>query len=513
MITAITLLVALGFLGWGFYRARPFGKMGLVAWLQSAILITPWLLFFGLSITGIYLNIVSVLFLFVLSTGLYIYLGSRLRSLAQTEALSRRATAIGEIQDLNQSDAISGDPESLTPTTSSASVQATKAPDSPEPDIIPIPAEDLKAIQSIFGIDTFFATETIPYQEGVILRGNLRGDAEATIAHLSERLLEKVGVSETDPQQPRYRLFLVEGQDGKPVVIVLPSSRDPQPSTLFQKGVAVLLLLATIAASLESSGLMLGFDFFTAPNRIAEVLPLAIGLLSVLTVHEVGHWLLARRYQVRLSLPFFIPTWQIGSFGAITRFESVLPNRSVLFDIAIAGPAAGGMLSLGMLGTGLLLSHKGSLFQVPTEFFQGSILVGTLTRVVLQESLQQSIIDVHPLVILGWLGLVITALNLLPAGQLDGGRIVQAIYGRKIAGRTTIGSIVILGLASIVNPLALYWAIVVLFLQRELERPSQNELTEPDDTRAALGLLALFLMIVTLLPLTPSLAGRLGIGG
>ncbi|MBW4583559.1 MAG: site-2 protease family protein [Tildeniella nuda ZEHNDER 1965/U140] len=514
MITAITLLVALGFLGWGFYRARPFGKLGLVAWLQSAVLITPWLLFFGLSLVGIYLNIVSVLFLFLLSTGLYIYLGSRLRSLAQTEVLSRRASAIAEAQDISPSDSASDDLESLTPTTSSAPVQATKASEaSLESDIIPIPAEDLKAIQSIFGVDTFFATETIPYQEGVILRGNLRGDAETTIAHLSERLLEKVGVSETDPQQPRYRLFLVEGQDGKPVVIVLPSSRDPQPSTPFQKGVAVLLLLATIAASLESSGLMLGFDFFTAPNRLAEVLPLALGLLSVLAVHEVGHWLLARRYQVKLSLPFFIPTWQIGSFGAITRFESVLPNRSVLFDIAIAGPAAGGILSLAMLVTGLLLSHKGSLFQVPTEFFQGSILVGTLTRVVLQESLQQSIVDVHPLVILGWLGLVITALNLLPAGQLDGGRIVQAIYGRKIAGRTTIGSIVILGLASIVNPLALYWAIVVLFLQRELERPSQNELTEPDDTRAALGLLALFLMIVTLLPLTPSLAGRLGIGG
>jgi membrane-associated protease RseP (regulator of RpoE activity) len=100
----------------------------------------------------------------------------------------------------------------------------------------------------------------------------------------------------------------------------------------------------------------------------------------------------------------------------------------------------------------------------------------------------------------------------MPAGQLDGGRIVQAIYGRKVAGRTTIGTLIVLGLASLVNPLALYWAIVVLFLQRDLERPSLNELTEPDDTRAALGLLALFLMVTTLLPLTPSLAGRLGIG-
>jgi hypothetical protein len=82
-----------------------------------------------------------------------------------------------------------------------------------------------------------------------------------------------------------------------------------------------------------------------------------------------------------------------------------------------------------------------------------------------------------------------------------------------VAGRTTIGSIIVLGLAAIINPLALYWGIVVLFLQRELERPCLNDLVEADDARAALGLLALFLMITTLLPLTPSLAGRLGIGG
>jgi membrane-associated protease RseP (regulator of RpoE activity) len=107
---------------------------------------------------------------------------------------------------------------------------------------------------------------------------------------------------------------------------------------------------------------------------------------------------------------------------------------------------------------------------------------------------------------------VITAINLMPAGQLDGGRIVQAIYGRRIAGRTTVATLIILGLAALVNPLSLYWAIVILFLQRDLERPALNELTEPDDGRAAVGLLLLFIMAAILLPLTPSLAGRLGIG-
>lgn len=166
-----------------------------------------------------------------------------------------------------------------------------------------------------------------------------------------------------------------------------------------------------------------------------------------------------------------------------------------------------------MLLVGLLLSAQGSLFQVPAEFFQGSILVGTLARVILGSAVQGPLVDVHPLTVIGWLGLVITALNLMPAGQLDGGRIVQAIYGRKTAGQTTAATLIVLAIASLANPLALYWAIVIVFLQRDLERPSLNELTEPDDARAALGLLVLFLMVVTLLPLTPSLAGRLGIGG
>ncbi len=225
---------------------------------------------------------------------------------------------------------------------------------------------------------------------------------------------------------------------------------------------------------------------------------------------------MAKQRGVKFSLPFFIPSLQIATFGAINRFQSLLPSRSTLFDVAIAGPAAGGITSVILLITGLLLSHAGSAFQMPTEFFQGSILVGTLAKVVLGSALQEKIVDVHPLVIVGWLGLVLTALNLMPAGQLDGGRIVQAIYGRKTAQRTTIATLILLGIVSFINPanpVILYWLVIIAFLQRGLERPTLNEISEPDDARAALGLLALFLMIATMIPLTPGLAGRLGIGG
>jgi membrane-associated protease RseP (regulator of RpoE activity) len=240
---------------------------------------------------------------------------------------------------------------------------------------------------------------------------------------------------------------------------------------------------------------------------------MAFGIFTVLVVHELGHHILARRHQVKLSWPFCFPALQIGSFGAFNRFESLLPNRQVLFDVALAGPAAGGLFSLCLLVVGLVLSGPQSPFQVPVPFFQGSVLVGTLARVVLRQALQSDVVAVHPLVLIGWIGLVITALNLMPAGQLDGGRIVQAIYGRKVAGRSTAVTLILLAIVSLMNPLALYWAIVVLFVQRDLERPSLNELSEPDDTRAALGLLALFLMVAILVPLNPNLAGQLGIGG
>jgi membrane-associated protease RseP (regulator of RpoE activity) len=497
--TIALVLVAAGILGWGFYRAKSLGKLGILAWLQSVALMSPWLLFFTLFAAGIYLNLVAVIFMLVASTGLYIYLGRQLRSAASDAARSRPENPEPASRSDGKSTAEpefdrAGEPIKIV----------TRSPANDRPETIPIPLEDLKAIQSIFGIDTFFATDTIPYQDGVILKGNLRGDPEQTYSRLQANLQAKLG--------DRYRLFLVENQDEKPVVIILPSANDPQPTTISQKILSAVLLLATIATSLETAGLLRGFDFFNSPARYPEVLPIAAGIWAVLGAREIGRRVLASRYKIPLSWPFFIPTWQIGCFGSIDRFEALLPNRKALFDIAFAGSAAGGIIALGMLVTGLVLSGPGSLFQIPVEFFKGSVLVGTLAKVVLGSALQQQLVEVHPLVVIGWLGLIIVAINLMPAGQLDGGRIVQAIYGRKIASRATLATFVVLAIAALVNPLALYWAIVILILQRNLERPSLNELTEPDDARAALGLLALFLMVAALLPLTPALAGRLGIG-
>ncbi|MBP0022014.1 MAG: site-2 protease family protein [Cyanobacteria bacterium SBLK] len=503
--TFAIVLIALGFLIWGYNRAKPFGKLGILAWLQSVVLVAPWLLFFGLVALGIYVNIIGIIFLFVASSGAYIYLGNRLRSEGQDAVLRDRAAQ--RIREREEKSA-SGTESSLV-VESKDNVETSKETTQNETEeVFPIPAEDLQKIKGIFALDTFFSTQTISYQEGAIFKGNLRGEPDAVYSSLSKKLNHLLG--------DKYRLFLVESPEGKPVVIILPRTNDPKPATLPQKNLSLVLLVATIATSLEAAALLLGFDWFQQLGRYGEALPIAFGLWLILAAHEFGHWFYAKRHDIRLSLPYLLPSWQIGSFGSITRFESLIPHRAALFDVALAGPAIGGLVSFILLIFGFILSHPGSLFQLPVEFLQGSILVGTLAKAILGSSLEATLVDVHPLVIIGWLGLAINALNLMPAGQLDGGRIVQAIYGRKTARRTTIATLIILGLVAIFNagnPIPLYWGILILFLQRDLERPSLNELSEPDDARAALGLLALFLMLATLIPLSPGLAGTLGIGG
>ncbi|MEO0374379.1 MAG: site-2 protease family protein [Cyanobacteria bacterium P01_A01_bin.17] len=494
-MTAVLFLASLALLGWGYYRARPLGEMGLLTWFQSVALVGPWLIFFGLLSFGLPMSIVAVLGLTVLSLGLYIWLGKKVRRLADEEQTRSPLPLKTE-----------GDSETSKADQSDDQVRARKPIITIEPEQPPpVPAEDLQAMQGIFGVDTFFSTETIPYQDGVIFQGNLRGEADAVYAELTQKLADVLG--------EQYYLFLVANPDGKPVVIVLPSRNKPQVANSIQKFFAVLLAIATFGTCLVTGSLLMSFNPIEHPERLSEALPIGLGIFSVLVVHEVGHQVFARRHGVKLSWPFFFPALQLGSFGAFNRFESLVPNRTALFDVAIAGPAAGGIFSLLLLMFGFTLSGESSPLAVPSPFFRGSILVGTLARLGLGDALQAETVFVNPLVIVGWIGLIITALNLMPAGRLDGGRITQAIYGRRVTGRATAVTLIVLAIASLINPLSLYWAIVVLFLQRDLERPSLNELSEPDDTRAILGLVALFVMAAVLIPFSSSVAGRLGVGG
>ncbi|MGY2979508.1 site-2 protease family protein [Thermostichus sp. OS-CIW-31] len=480
-ITPLFLLGTLAFLGWGFWRARRRGSLAVWVWLQGSLLLLPWVVFLGLLLLGIYLNFAGFLLLLLVFTGLYIAVGRKTRQLAQQELQARREQ-LARLEEQGEA-----------PSAGEAPLEAPAV-------LQRISAEDLQAIQSIFGLDTFFVTETVPYGEGAIFKGNLRQEAEVVVPLLVEKLKEQVG--------SRYQLFLVEDPAEKPAVVVLP---DPIVNYRASVGAQILagaLLVFSFVATLEVGANLLGFRLLDAPGRWVEALPVAAGIFAILLVHETGHRWMAGKYGVRLSPAFVIPSLGIGTLGSLNRIQSPVPNRKALFDIAFAGPAASGILSLLVLLAGLKLSGSEGLY-VPTEIFRSSILVGTLARLVLGSQLQAELVPIHPFVAVGWIGLAITALSLLPAGQLDGGRIVQAVYGRKTAARATFITLIALAVAAISNVLALYWALLILFIAREPERPPQDEITETDGQRDALALLALFLMVMTLLPIAPALAGFL----
>jgi len=532
VVSIATGVVVIVVLGWGYVRSRTYGKLGILSWWQSLTISAPWLIFFVLLALEIYPSGALILSLIVGSIVLYFLLGRRIRTLSQEiqKELDQQAKFKESVQQTieqvlgENSSEVSQETSNLSKPdapTQGTSKNLENRPNLLEPNLRtpltwtgdrlplgfefqPMSAEDLEAVRSIFGVDTFFATETIPYQAGAVFRGNLRGEPAATYETLAAKLAVATNY--------RYRLFLINNRDGKPVVVVLPTANDPRPLSVGQTVLAIGLFLGMIVTTLVTGGLFLGFDVLSQLDRLPEVLPLSVGIWILIAAHELGHWWVARRYQISLSLPFFIPTWQIGTFGSIVQFQSILPNRSALFDIAAAGPLTGVALSLLFLITGLNLSHSGSLFQIPSEFFQGSILIAVVSKLVLGNQLTQAIVAVHPLMLLGWLGLVINSLNLLPAGQLDGGRMMQAIYGRRVAGIATVISLIFLGVATLVNPLALYWAIVILVAQRNLERPSSNELLEPSDSRALLALLGFLITILTLIPLPSRLAIQWGIG-
>lgn len=499
IIPLVVFAISLSLLGWGFYRARKLGKPGILAWLQLVALLLPWIAYFGLFISGAFISFTLLLVLLVISSVAYIAIGSQIRKIAVNDKNNPPA------KDNPTPTPTTDTPEPLSTASSTANNAAKPQTTETKESKFKV-GEDLKLIQGIFGIETFYATETLPYMEGIIFKGNMRGEPSEVHQRLSNTLSDRLG--------DKYDLFLVEGQEEKPIVIVLPHNPGQFIMTVPQKILLGILFIANIFTALSLGAELQKIDLSQHPERYLATVPFAIGIIAILVCREAALRWISRKYNVNLSWPSCLPSLQLGSFGAFSRVLSNLPNRQVLFDLGIAPAVAGGLLSLILLVTGLFLSanHNGGV-EIPTQILHASVLVGGLAKLIMGDLLRIELVDINPLVILGWLGLVITALNLMPAGQLDGGRIVQAVYGRKTAGWTTIATLIFLAIAALINSLALYWGGIILVLLRDLERPLLNEVSELDSDRDALGIFALFWMLVTLLPMTSAVAEQLGIGG
>lgn len=401
---------------------------------------------------------------------------------------------------------------------------------------------DVKLIkETLFGYSTFWVTKEEPFGdlgEGILFLGNLRGKREEVFEKLQKLLAELMG--------DKYNLFMVEEPNsedpdprGGPRVsfgMLRKEVSEPGPTTLWQYVIALLLFVLTIGSSVEL-GIASQINrlppgvvkYFTDPDAIDPpdmqlllpfvdaALPLAYGVLGVQMFHEIGHFLAAFPKNVKLSIPYFIPNITLGSFGAITQFKSILPDRKTQVDISLAGPFAGAALSLSMFAVGLLLSSNpdvaGDFVQVPSTLFQGSLLLGLISRATLgYTAMHAASVSIHPLVIAGWCGLTSTAFNLLPVGCLDGGRAVQGAYGKNALIAFGLTTYALLGLGVLGGPLSLPWGLYVLICQRTPEKPCLNDVTEVGSWRKAVVVGAIFMVVMTLLPVWDELAEELGIG-
>ncbi len=176
------------------------------------------------------------------------------------------------------------------------------------------------------------------------------------------------------------------------------------------------------------------FIGYSLDGRLSSGFWYSGGIITILFAHEMGHYLMCLRYRIRATLPFFIPfpSLPFGTLGAVIRMDARMPNRRVLFDIGVAGPLAGLAITLPAIYFGLKMSTVLTVSGAEGMFTLGdSLLFKALSNLALGPLPEGQDTLLHPLAYAGWAGLFVTALNLLPIGQLDGGHILYALLGDR----------------------------------------------------------------------------------
>lgn len=293
------------------------------------------------------------------------------------------------------------------------------------------------------------------------------------------------------------------------------------------------LFAATLVTTMAAGALMVGLDpFATEAFRLGEMripypsglswaalrvgAPFALPFMSVLLAHEMGHYLAARQHRVRATLPYFIPFPPylsiIGTVGAFIRLKGPTVRRSILFDVGAAGPLASFALSVPLLAIGFALSTAvpgRATAEAPfvIQFAGQAVWLGTgaiahvLATLFAPGVLGETPILLHPLALVGWLGLFITALNLLPLGQLDGGHILYALVPKHQSTAARLFMVALLPLGFLWWG---WWAWALLIAVMHRGRLNHPAVVQPEKhigrTRRILGLALVIIFFLTFVP-------------
>ncbi len=293
-----------------------------------------------------------------------------------------------------------------------------------------------------------------------------------------------------------------------------------QPDMKFKsKNINIVMLIATIITTILAGAVLWIFlipsnameydsymDIFSLSNLANGAFFFALPLMLILGVHEMAHYWAAKRHGVAASLPFFIPVPPIfipplGTMGAFISIREPIPNKKALLDIGISGPIAGFLVAIPVTAIGLILSAD---ITIPAGYGTtsgGALMIGESTFFIMIRNLLFIPEDIvlHPLAFAGWVGIFVTALNLLPAGQLDGGHIARAVLGDK----ARYASYAAFGLMLVMGMWYTGWIIfAMLIMMMGLRHPPPlNDVTKLDGKRKALGVTAALILVLCFVPI------------
>jgi len=292
---------------------------------------------------------------------------------------------------------------------------------------------------------------------------------------------------------------------GEYVLLVFPEKKAKEKTWL-----NLVLFIATVFTTMICGAWMFGVDLENEPLQLFRGLPFTLAIMAVLGSHEMAHYAMARYHGMKASLPYFIPfPTFIGTMGAVIRYRGPVPSRKALFDVGIAGPLVGLLMSVAVTVIGLNLEvpavnplSNSMMFNLglPPLFVFIQNLVGVTGE------------NLHPVAFAGWVGMFVTLLNLLPAGQLDGGHILRAMLGKKAEKISflmprilfLIGLYVIYWLKED-GVIWIFWALLLWVFAAAGHPSPLHDKVELDKKRILLGIITfiLGLLCFTLIPFKP----------
>ncbi|GBL09407.1 hypothetical protein MSj_00886 [Microcystis aeruginosa Sj] len=383
----------------------------------------------------------------------------------------------------------------------------------PKSDLKPITAEEEKSLRDCFPWGIYYL-QNIDYRpQAILCRGKLRAVPEEAYQVIKNNVEKVFG--------DRFLLLFQESFQGQPFFALVANPWQQKTETIETEkitrpflalGLLLLTLLTTTVIGAGLSGIT-AQQIENNSSLILQGLPYSLGLIAILGLHEFSHYFTAVKYKIKTTLPYFIPfPFFLGTFGAFIQMRSPVPTRKALFDVAVAGPLGGIIIAIPLLFWGLSLSeivpltNQSSLLNFQALNPQFSFFLSIVAKLALGSNLiAGKAIHLHPLAVAGYVGIIVTALNLMPVGQLDGGHIVHAMYGQKTA--IIIGQLtrLFMFILALVQPDFLLWAIILLLMPVS-DQPALNDVTELDNKRDLLGLFSLALLLSILLPLPEAVA-------